>query len=177
MKLEGSEFWREIEEADEAIEEEVREAVEEGSEGWTKEGRILIWKKQLYVPDSSTLREEIISHHHESELTGHPGYTKTHELVTRNYWWPQMMSDIKRFVAGCEKCQATKPDRQQKQVQLYPNEVLSHPWKTVSVDLMGPLPPSTGSNEVLVVVDHFSKIARYIPINMEISSQGVAKTL
>jgi len=45
MKLEGSEFWREIEEADEAIEEEVREAVEEGSEGWTKEGRILIWKK------------------------------------------------------------------------------------------------------------------------------------
>jgi len=85
MKLEGSEFWREIEEADEAIEEEVREAVEEGSEGWTKEGRILIWKKQLYVPDSLTLREEIISHYHESELTRHPGYTKTHELVTRNY--------------------------------------------------------------------------------------------
>jgi len=88
-----------------------------------------------------------------------------------------MMSDIKKFVAGCEKCQATKPDRQQKQVQLHPNEVLSHPWETVSMDLVGPLPPSTGSNEVLVVVDHFSKIARYIPINMEISSQGVAKTL
>jgi len=116
MKLEGGEFWREIEEADEAIKEEVREAVEEKREGWTKEGRVLIWKKQLYVPDSSTLREEIINHHHESELAGHPGYTKTHELVTRNYWWPQMMSDIKRFVAGCEKCQATKPNRQQKQV-------------------------------------------------------------
>jgi len=88
MKLEGGEFWREIEEADEATEEEVREAVEEGREGWTKEGRVLIWKKRLYVPDSSTLREEIISHHHESELAGHPGYTKTHKLVTRNYWWP-----------------------------------------------------------------------------------------
>jgi len=86
MKLEGDKFWREIEEADEAIEEKVRKAVEEKREGWTKEGRVLIWKKRL--PDSLTLREEIISHYHESELAGHPGYTKTHKLVTRNYWWP-----------------------------------------------------------------------------------------
>jgi len=42
MKLEGGEFWREIEEADKAIEEEVREAVEEKREGWTKKGRVLI---------------------------------------------------------------------------------------------------------------------------------------
>jgi len=89
----------------------VREAIEEGSEGWTKKERVLIWKKQLYVPDSSTLREEIISCHYESELAGHPGYTKTHKLVTRNYWWPQMMSDIKKFVVGCEKYQAIKLDR------------------------------------------------------------------
>jgi len=62
------------------------------------------------VPDSSTLREEIISCYYKSELAGHPGYTKTYELVTRNYWWSQIISDIKSFVAGCEKCQATKPD-------------------------------------------------------------------
>jgi len=29
----------------------------------------------------------------------------------------------------------------------------------------------------MVAVDHFSKIARYIPINMEISSRGVAQKL
>jgi len=37
--------------------------------------------------------------------------------------------------------------------------------------------PSTGSNRVLVVIDCFSKIVRYILINMEISSQKVVKTL
>ena len=42
MKLEGGKFWREIEEADEAIEEKVREAVKEGREGWTKKGKVLI---------------------------------------------------------------------------------------------------------------------------------------
>jgi len=57
MKLEESEFWREIEEADKAIEEEVREAVEERREGWTKEGRVLIWKKQLYVLGLTPRRE------------------------------------------------------------------------------------------------------------------------
>ena len=88
-----------------------------------------------------------------------------------------MMSNIKRFVAGCEKCQATKPNHQQKQVQLHPNEVPFHPWETISIDLVGLLPPLTGSNEVLVVVNCFSKMIRCIPINMEILSQGVAKTL
>jgi len=88
-----------------------------------------------------------------------------------------MISDIKRFVAKCEKYQTIKPDRQQKQVQLHPNKVPSHPWETISIDLVRPLPPLTRSNRVLVVVDCFSKMVRYIPINMEISSQGVVKTL
>ena len=42
MKLEGGKFWREIEEADKAIEEEVREAIEKEKESWTKKGRVLI---------------------------------------------------------------------------------------------------------------------------------------
>ena len=45
MKLKGGKFQREIEEANEVIEEEVRKAVEERREGWTKKGRVLIWKK------------------------------------------------------------------------------------------------------------------------------------
>jgi len=42
---------------------------------------------------------------------------------------------------------------------------------------VGPLPISSGYNGIMVAVDHFSKIARYIPINMEISSRGVAQKL
>ena len=47
------------------------------------------------------------------------------------------MSNIKRFVAGCEKCQATKPNHQQKQVQHHPNtgkEVERLEGNTPSVD-------------------------------------------
>jgi len=87
-------MWKEIEEAEEFVEEEVRVAVESGNEGWRKEGKVIIWKERVYVPDSATLREEILRLHHDQELAGHPGYTKTHELITRNYWWPRVMGDM-----------------------------------------------------------------------------------
>jgi len=87
------------------------------------------------------------------------------------------MEDIKRYVAGCESCQTNKPDQQKKRNHLYPNEVPTQPWDIISVDLVGPLPISSGYNRIMVAVNHFSKMARYIPINMEILSRGVAQKL
>ena len=40
---------------------------------------------------------------------------------------------------------------------------------------MGPLPESSEHDGILVIVDHFSKMAHYIPISMNIMAQGVAK--
>jgi len=80
-----SKFWREVEEAEEFIKEEVREAVEQQEEEWKREGKVLLWKEKIYVPDSAMLRKEIITKHHDSRLAGHPGYTKMYKLITRNY--------------------------------------------------------------------------------------------
>ena len=87
------------------------------------------------------------------------------------------MKNIKRYVAGCESCQTNKLDWQKKRNHLYPNEVPTQPWDIISVDLVGPLPISSGYNEIMITVDHFSKIARYILIDMEISLRGVAQNL
>jgi len=173
--IEKKEFWREVEEAEEFIEEEVRGAIERQEEGWRKDGKVLLWRERVYVPDSITLQEEIITKHHNSKLVSHLGYTKTYELITRTYWWPRMVEDVKRYVAGCERCQATKPNRQPRRNHLHPNEVPQNPWEIVSINLIEPLPESTGYNGILVIVDHFSKMAQYIPINMNITAQGVAK--
>jgi len=78
---------------------------------------------------------------------------------------------------GYEKCQANKPNWQPKTNNLYPNEILQGSWETISVDLIGLLPESAGYNRILVIVDHFSKMACYMPINMNITAQGVAKVL
>jgi len=110
LTIQEGEFWKEIEEAEEFMEEKVQRAMERSEEGWRREGKVILWRERIYVPDSATLREEIVTKHHGSELAGHLGYTKTHELITRNYWRPRMLEDVKRYIAGCEKCQANKPN-------------------------------------------------------------------
>jgi len=77
---------------------------------------------------------------------------------------------------GCEKYQANKPNRQPKRNNLHPNKVPKDPWETISVDLIGPLPESAEYDGILVIVDCFSKMACYMPININITAQGVAKT-
>ena len=80
------EFWKEIKKAEKSTEEEVRGAVEQQEEEWKWEKKVIFWRERVYVPDSAILQEEIIMKHYDSKLAGHLGYTKTHELITRNYW-------------------------------------------------------------------------------------------
>ena len=56
---------------------------------------MLFWKEKIYVPDSATLQKEVITKHYDSELASHLGYTKMYKLITRNYWWPRILEDIK----------------------------------------------------------------------------------
>ena len=55
LTTQKGEFWKEIEEAEEFVEEEVRGAVERLEDGWRKEGKVILWKKRIYVPDSAIL--------------------------------------------------------------------------------------------------------------------------
>jgi len=61
LTTQKGEFWKEIEEAEEFVEEEVRGAIERLEEGWRKEEKVILWKERIYIPDSATLREEIIT--------------------------------------------------------------------------------------------------------------------
>ena len=66
---------------------------------------LITWQDRIYVPKDSKLREDIICSHHNSTLAGHPGRYKTQELITRNYWWPGIQRDVRRYVDGCDTCQ------------------------------------------------------------------------
>ena len=49
------------------------------------------------------------------------------------------------------------------------------PWEHISIDLIGPLPPSSGYDAILVIVDRFSKYIIVLPTNMELSAFGTAQ--
>ena len=144
---------------------------------WMEEDGVVTWKGRIYVPVDRHLRENIIREHHDSPLAGHPGQYRTHELITRNYWWPCIMRDVQKYVKGCETCQRTKSRRTPLAGPLHPHDIPTRPWEVISLDLIGPLPESAGQNAILVVVDRFSKMIKVIPSHTEITSSGVARIL
>jgi len=51
----------------------------------TKDGNQLRYRDRLYVPAHKPLKLAIIRENHDVPAAGHPGRSKTHELITRRY--------------------------------------------------------------------------------------------
>ena len=64
-------------------------------EEWQIEEGLVLKEGRVYVPKDEKLRVEIIWLHHDTPIAGHGGQWKTVELVTRNYWWLEVMKDVK----------------------------------------------------------------------------------
>jgi len=70
-----------------------------------------------------------------------------------------MLSNIKKYILGCEQYQITKYDWQRKQNLLYSNKVSHQLWDIISLDFVGLLLISKKYNRIIVVIDRFSKMA------------------
>ena len=102
----------------------------------------------VYVPKDPQLHHNIVHTHHESIMTGHPGWWKMLELVSRNYWWPGISRYVASYVAGCDACNWCKSFLMLKVGKLIPNRIPSHRWEVISVDTIGELPEYKGYNEI-----------------------------
>ena len=59
---------------------------------------------KVYMPKNKELRAEVIQLHHDVLAVEYRGRWKMVELVTRNYWWPEVTRDVGRYVEGCDLC-------------------------------------------------------------------------
>ena len=57
------------------------------------------------MPKDKELRMEVIQLYYDTLVAGHGGRWKTTELVTRNYWWPEVTKDVEKYVEKCDTCQ------------------------------------------------------------------------
>ena len=151
--------------------EEVIKAVEEmkkagvkmlRDEKWQIEEELVLKEGKVYVPKDEKLRVEIIQLHHNMPIAGHGEQWKTVELVTRNYWWPGIMKEVKQYVEGCDQCQRMKNRAEMPVGKLRPNKIPEKPWQHISVDFIIKLPLSKGHDSILVVCDRFLKISHFV---------------
>ena len=83
---------------------------------WSEDEGLLQFRGKIYIPWNLDLQRRVVSLCHDTKVTGHPGCWKTLELVSRNYWWPQMS----RYISTYDLCLGTKLVRQAPVGELHP---------------------------------------------------------
>ena len=131
-------------------------------EEWKVEGELVLKEGKIYVPKNVELRLEIIQLHHDVPVAEHGGRWKTVELVTRNYWWPEVMRDVGRYVEGCNLCQRMKNRTEEVVGKLKLSEIPEKPWTHLTVDFITKLPVAAGKDAILVVCDRLSKMTYFV---------------
>ena len=109
------------------------------------------------------------------KVARHPGHWKTLELVSRNYWWPQMSRYIGQYVSTYDLCLRTKPIRQAPVGKLHPLRILDLRWNMLSVDFIVELPLFSRCNAVITVVDLISKRAHFIPMHTTVTAEKATR--
>jgi transposase InsO family protein len=137
------------------------------SEHMEYEDGALYYKGRLFIPDSVDLKKMIVASEHDSAVAGHMGADKTVELVRRNFFWPVMDTWIRDYVGSCPDCQKAKSSRHARYGMLHPLEVAYAPWDSISMDFITDLPLSNGCDEIMVIVDRFTKMYHFIPLKKD----------
>lgn len=131
-------------------------------------------KKQVVVP--SKLRENVLQLAHDSAFAGHLGFQKTLDRVESSFHWPGITGDVKRYCASCDRCQriGIRPTR----APLGNHQLITEPFKKVSIDLIGPLIPasSEGHRSVLTCIDFATKYPMAIALK-KTDSRTIADAL
>ena len=107
----------------------------------------------LVVVADNTLRRGVITLFHDHKASGHPGITKTLQLIAPYYWWPNMKTFVMEYIKGCATCQMSKINHNPSHPPLFPISPIENarPFETIALNFITKLPLSGGYNTILTI--------------------------
>lgn len=123
--------------------------------------KFLVREKQLFrrmnksvpmrrVVDDLRNRQQILKTLHDQG--GHRGKEGTYQRIAMRYFWPNLMKDVKAYVASCEECQRRAPGRQEE--SLHPTWTMTL-WQKVAMDIVY-MPSREGKRYLILARCDFS---------------------
>lgn len=133
----------------------------------------LAGKKRLqYVVPSSLVAQVMTGIHDEA---GHQGQSRTMHLARQRFFWVGLEHDVRRYVKCCQRCVVSKTPEPEGRAPLESVRT-SRPMELVCIDFWT-AESSRGHNvDVLVVTDHFSRMAHAFQCRNQ-SARQVARQL
>lgn len=135
---------------------------------------LLYYQGLLYVPEGPC-RLRVLQSRHDFPSAGHFGYNKTMELISRDFWWPQMWKSVKNYVTTCDICSRSKIPRHRPYGLLHPLPIPEKPWSSISMDFIVDLPESKSFDSIFVVVDRLTKMAHFVPCTKSVTGEEAAR--
>ncbi|KAG8182162.1 hypothetical protein JTE90_017116 [Oedothorax gibbosus] len=107
-------------------------------------------RRLLVVPKK--YRNDLKAFCHEG-TSGHLGVTKTKDIFSRHFFWPQCYKEIEDYVRSCDRCQRVgKPfDKKKAPMKIVP--VIQEVFSKINVDACGPLPVTPSGKKISVDCD------------------------
>ncbi|OWZ03691.1 Retrotransposon protein, Ty3-gypsy subclass [Phytophthora megakarya] len=132
--------------------------------------------RRLCIPSDVDLRNSILFECHDTAARGHPGLKKTLALAQQKYYWVNMYKTISKYVQSCEFCQRIKASQRKPAGLLHPLEIPHKRWSQISMDFMPDLVATkrAGFDTILVILDHLTKRAHFIPTFKTASAKDTA---
>ena len=93
----------------------------------------------------------------------------------RNYWWPGMTKDIRKYIEDCDMCQRIKNRTETPVEKLMVNEIPEKTWTHLIVDFITKLPLVAGKDVIFMVCDSLSKIAYFVATTEETIAEGLVR--
>ncbi|GJP39222.1 hypothetical protein CLOM_g23615, partial [Closterium sp. NIES-68] len=113
---------------------------------------------------------------HDSNFSGQYGIDKTVNLLSRNYYWPDLPTNVQLYVTSCDTCQRMKSSRLRPTGLLQPLEPPSRTWQQVTMDFVTGLPAGpSGNDAILVVIVRLTKMAHFAACKTTITAEQTAK--
>ncbi|XP_044714628.1 his(2)-Cys(2) zinc finger domain-containing protein [Hirsutella rhossiliensis] len=80
------------------------------------------------------LQTALIREAHEPQIFAHAGQNKVIKLLQRDFYWPRMKEDIRRYIRNCHDCRRNKTPRDKTPGLLHPLPVPTSVWEHVECD-------------------------------------------
>ena len=123
---------------------------------------------------SKSKQQLLIKEMHEGPGGGHFGVARVQQKLS-SYYWPSLVSDVKKYIMTCKRCQRMNSISTLKpKVSLKPIPVPSRIFAQIGMDLIHMTPSVKGYNYIITAVDYLSKYCEMWALK-EKSAKEVAK--
>lgn len=119
-------------------------------------------------------QEHLIAQFHHPRTGGHQGGERTLAAITEAFFFPHMAKRVRKFVAACDSCLRVKPDTSAS-APLQPIPVPAAPGQVISMDFLEVPQSLRGHDNILTIVDKFSKMVKVLPTIKEITAEQAAE--